>query len=1073
MNKIVLVLIMSLMFSLTLASAFEFDNIKTYSSIDKEVTLKNSFLGIPTTEIAKVKLDSPIHNLVQAGSDVKVADLTLNLSLDYSNLIKNIKFYDLNHNSLEINKAIKIKYLVLTNSVVNDYNYICNEIKEKNGTYNKCDSVVNGTKNIPIENWYDLDQTNVKASNYKIGLFTDVKVGERIEWVPNIAGIEVTEWADFVGYTLYNKFDVGDTTNQAVYNSQWECQSFKNNLQNLTLAGVSLRTYRVGSGATFNFTIRNALNSSGGTPTSIVAINDNYDTTPWGTSIGWNNITFTTNPVLVNNTIYFICGQSNVGATNYIRWGYNATSSFTSNNPMGAGIASADGGVSWALAGTGTYGAMYRIYGSPITVATTPLVTPTLNAPTNTLITNNTNIIFNFTITPSLANITSWNLSVWYNSNSTLYYFNNTKVFVSTNLTVINNNTYFPDDVFKWGVTATGNNSDGANNSTISSNYTFTIDTIKPNLLVNLPTGNVSTNILPLGIIFNITSNDTHLDKCYYTFYGNASLNPYTCNTNLNISFVAGGTYTVVVYANDTAGNINSTTIINTIYYTSSPLTFTPTVIEGEQDYFYYNVTSSGSSLNITNVTLVYNNVFYDMLAFSGTTTNTTSCGNGKSSKGGGCVIIQGGTNYTYPFFINISAPLVNSDTNFSLYAYYVANEASGNTVNNSQIVYNIPNLTISAGSSCTTRAFNFALYDEENLSLINGIFDYNFYYGLSNSSLVRTYGTITGVNNFSVCYNSTISNNWVLGGGEIQYRESTGAYVSRVYYLFSNMTFTNSTATTELKDLLTTSSTTFSFSIKDTSLNAYVGYYTALLRWYPNLNLYAVVDMGLTDDTGTAIMKVKAEDTDYRVAVYDIYGNLETLASPVRFVCQSAPCTYGLVVLPTSLESTDIIKVTGELEFNSTTKMVSYTYNDPTQNTASMNLSVWLYRPDVINTLVCNSVTTGITGVLTCNLSAYSTGTFYAVVQRSASPATYISNLWIELSSGISSLNPTIALFITLIILMLGLLIGAGTGNAIILVIFAVISLIPALALGAVPITFIIAIAIIGGVVIHYARKQ
>ena len=63
-----LILLAVAVFSISLISAAEFDNVKSYDSATKELTIKNAF-GLPNYlggyEIAKVKLDSELN--VQVG----------------------------------------------------------------------------------------------------------------------------------------------------------------------------------------------------------------------------------------------------------------------------------------------------------------------------------------------------------------------------------------------------------------------------------------------------------------------------------------------------------------------------------------------------------------------------------------------------------------------------------------------------------------------------------------------------------------------------------------------------------------------------------------------------------------------------------------------------------------------------------------------------------------------------------------------------------------------------------------------------------------------------------------------
>ena len=119
--------------------------------------------------------------------------------------------------------------------------------------------------------------------------------------------------------------------------------------------------------------------------------------------------------------------------------------------------------------------------------------------------------------------------------------------------------TVLNDGNYTWGCSyfAKGNGTDVS-----KVNRTFIVDTIKPSITI----GTISTTSGSQTITFNSTVTDVNLDSCFYAVYNStgsvdgANNNvSFTCNTNKQATVSAFATYSLFVYANDTATNINST----------------------------------------------------------------------------------------------------------------------------------------------------------------------------------------------------------------------------------------------------------------------------------------------------------------------------------------------------------------------------------------------------------------------------------------------------------------------------------------------------------------------------------
>lgn len=604
-----------------------------------------------------------------------------------------------------------------------------------------------------------------------------------------------------------------------------------------------------------------------------------------------------------------------------------------------------------------------------------------------------------------------------------------------SNFTELTQTLSFSDGDHNWSCRASDGSGQVDDPTTSNTRY-FTIDTTPPEINITYPLNGsqIITFINPINISFNASISDDHLSSCWY--YNGTANTTVTCGNNATLTLDYGD-YNLYWYANDTHGNEASEPVSFSINYLQEDANYPNPAIEGET--YPINITLNATELNSLNGTLYYN----------GTAYNTTSSIAGST----------GTLNTT--LFIN---PVSENAVKTFFWNYTLnGNNYTSSTYNHTIYFINPINVSVSCSAELSpSMCFDFK--DELNLTSLDAKIDYNFQFGISNSSYKTVYGSLGNSSNFCLCVNSTIYNNYTLGEGEIQYSKS--GYADRRFYTFSTQRLSNSTINNTLYLLPSGSATSFLFDFKDTNLAPYINRYTTLLRWYPNLNEYKIVEMAKTDDKGETIMRVQTEDTDYRVGLYERNGSLITLLNPVRFACISAPCSYSSLVDSEERDYTSFFNVEGLIEFNETTNIWTLTWNDPTQNTKSMNLLVTRERGDSSYT-ICDVSASGFTGVLTCDSTGY-TGTLVATAYRTASPATPIFQKIINtLSSPFAS---SVGLFFSFILVALLMLIGVYSPVA--SVILGIIALLPALYMGVITLAVFIAIAVLGGIIIHFMKR-
>jgi len=1174
MNFKIISLMLCMVFLVATATAFEFDNVKSYDPVTREVTITNLY-GFGDT-IGKARLNTPLNVIVHVGYQ-KVAEFEITSYRDYDNALKQFTFKDMNNGKVKINREYDLKYLSYEDVEVDDYKTECNKILNINKSYTDvCEKIKISSHTERKAVWNKINPADLKKNEkITVGVFTEVKKGDYVDWIPTIYGREVKEWATWtaslnvdleVYYTLdeasgtvaedsilnYNLTNVGATVNQDgilgksylfeapgygtgdtaytttssigltdypfTYNAwfkgsgtaltwggivginhgigEWSGLQMGTKAENLAFlnrddtggdileeldSGVDIytgswvmvsavftsatdRSLWVNGNNVLNTTTNlgfdtdiNAFqvgNAGNGEQAPSIAWGGNgyideigvwsralskselEDLYNGGTGITYTNVfippnitlnspTVDANYTTVQNLTINFTAWDDVNLTDvklYINGALNQTNASginDSNYLFNVGLYDGD----YTINGVATNSQSETANSSSVrfVINTTPFiefVTPTFINNTNT---TSPYIPVNVSLTETYFDNITFNF-VTVGDDEDWFWEDDTRFL---------NDSSFIDGVWKYNVTVC--TTTGKCNSTET--RTITIDTTDPTINIITPVNDTTTTTIPINVSLNATVTDLTLDTCWYYTTDNSTNITYTCNTLTNVTFSTGGDKTIYVFANDTLGHEAGEETSFLINYVQENAVYNSTVVEGETTTLILNVTAS--EITTFNGTIRYNGTDY-----TPTLTNDST---------------EALLTYT------LTAPVVSANTLvYFNWSYTLNGVAYNSSEHNHTIIYLTP-LVIS--TSCDDKAIRFDIVDEENLTALYGEIDYNFKYGLSNGTLKSVYGNISSATTFYACINATVSQNYTIGYGEIQYSNSD--HVDRRYYLFEGRKVNNNTiANISLRDLLTIDQTSFLLTMEDTSLNVYAEKYTALWRWYPDLNEYQIVEMGKTDEDGHTVAHVNTEDVDYRIGLYELDGTLIKLGEPLRFICTSAPCSFTLRVGAGEIDYSSIFDIQAEITYNQTSKVFTLIYNDPNSYTSLMRFLVT--RESGTNSLIiCNDTNAGFTGVMSCNTSEY-TGLKKAVAYRSASPPVII------VQKVVSEINTTFnsgfGLFIAVILWLAIVLSGFGN-NPIWIIVLGVVGLIPALFFGTINIAIFTGIAVLGAIIIHFIK--
>lgn len=200
--------------SISLVNAFEWDNVKNYNPETKTATITNA-LGFGNT-IAEITLDSPQINYVIRGKDRLVAEFTIDNKESYERVFNDLKFYDIKQNMRGFNRDYVYRYKTVEDYEVPNYEEVC-EYSEVNKT-EQCYQVKKGTTTYQRDIWNDFNsRIKLLKGKITIGIFTDVYMGDNVEWIPELFGVKIDEWAvwtESLGEGLTSYFDFnGSGTN--------------------------------------------------------------------------------------------------------------------------------------------------------------------------------------------------------------------------------------------------------------------------------------------------------------------------------------------------------------------------------------------------------------------------------------------------------------------------------------------------------------------------------------------------------------------------------------------------------------------------------------------------------------------------------------------------------------------------------------------------------------------------------------------------------------------------------------------------------------------------------------------
>ena len=600
-----------------------------------------------------------------------------------------------------------------------------------------------------------------------------------------------------------------------------------------------------------------------------------------------------------------------------------------------------------------------------------------LYAPINRTNTSDNTPDFIFNYTDADANGTNGNCILYVNASNV----GNNGSVVSSKNTTITSSTLNNGMNQQWYV-----NCSDELNTTQSAKMIIGIDTISPFINATLPKGEYFTYSLPYpNLPINFSYVELNRDTCWY--YLNASNLTIANCQNTSINLTTTNNLTMYVYINDSIGSES----YNTTGFSINLLNASHWASDGnvtESDEVTFTLQINSTNITSINATFYYNNSAYNY----GTRANATAQAN----------------------FTNIlSIPFGMG--NVSYYWNYTLNSHNNVTQKYNLTVYKI-DMGL-ANSTFTTRAINFSIYDEKNRSLIYGDFKGNFLIWANDKNINKSVlFDISNKKNFTF----GISPAWANYSYDLTGEYTSANYVTRFYYV-ENGTLNNATQEIGLYDLDTASDTLFIQKVQDTNQFVVSNALINTQRYYPEIDDYKTVQISRTDDNGETSGFYQIETVLYRHIIVKRGITLLTTERQV-IVPKTTPYTIIFTIGESLVSSWEIFENLSlfdyYLKWNNVTKIATFYYNDISGSFSNASLFGYWDIPSKGEVLVCSKNSTASSATLTCDLSAYSTGTFIVKAFITRAYPYYIASLRLIITS-IQSDMGIVGLFLAFFIIL------------------------------------------------------
>ena len=552
-------------------------------------------------------------------------------------------------------------------------------------------------------------------------------------------------------------------------------------------------------------------------------------------------------------------------------------------------------------------------------------------------------------------------------------------------------------------------NTDGCTTETTRD---FVVDTTFPQIDISDPVDLTSYiyQIYNDSFNLNVTVIDTNLDTCYYEY--NLTNTSYSCLTGVqkNETFAITNQSNIRVWANDTSGNLNSSSVSwNIGLFDFNNYTSDSNISELSPTTFIGNFQTNTS---ITSAYLEYNNTNYSASI---------------DSLGGNIYILSR----------TVTSPTVSTDVNVSWNFW-------ANNINATQFNQTIFNIQLDDCSSYSNVIAYYYLRDELDQTLINNsnstIESLINLRTLDRGSIAQFNQVFEGNSTPIICSELDLTSSNLRIWEQSRYGSDDYVFEQHNIQNASMTTFANFT----LLDLPSTSATTFRIVYKSETFLPVTDAVINIQRKYIGEGVFKSIESPITDANGETSASLDLNAVIYRILVRKNGVTLSTFENPA-VVCQNiltGDCTINLNEKQTInfINNFDLIN-----DFNygltQDNRTITLTFEIPSGTSRSINLFV--NQSTILgNKTSCNQTTFATSGQIQCVIDP-TLGDVFASVEVSSDGTliTTASTTILEDRSqyfGTDNIVLTFFLVLSLILLMvsdpitvlMGILIGLIAGG-------------------------------------------
>ena len=540
-----------------------------------------------------------------------------------------------------------------------------------------------------------------------------------------------------------------------------------------------------------------------------------------------------------------------------------------------------------------------------------------------------------------------------------------------------------------------------------------------------------STTLSTTKTYFNTTVNPINYNLTnitFYIWYANGTLfnstinNTLSVNSNITWINVSGLTLNNYIWNVEACGKLSNGSTPDICNMSVSNYSFSIGATIDSENYSL-NIYETASETFQVNMTLFPGSTLYDAkLIYNGTNYTVSD------------IVNLGGNSYSLTRKIDIPLNLeyfVNDTKGFYWYFIYVdlldAKSSQTTTAHYQNIGYTVINI---CNTTYETSAINFTFRDEVTNIEINGTHNKttvsnNFNYWLGTGTVKKNYS----YSNFSA--NKSQYKFCLLPVGQSVYTNmdmeyEAVAYSPRTYYL-RNASLSNVTNEIGLPLLSTEDSIKFFFEVRQ-GTSPFTNAVVTISKFFIGEGIYRTIGIRETDDVGEFIEYLDL-DKKYKFSIVRdgiSYGTITKVAN-----CEEAPCEIVLQLETAEVDlwqgfyNTFAQNIAYSLVFNSTSKNVTFTFNDLTGLAQYFRLEVYEISYNQTGAVICNDTLYTTAGTIICDLSAYTSGDFVANAYVSRSPERFVNYILIVIQAIADILGAT-GIFVAFIIIVTVGLVGA-----------------------------------------------